>query len=191
MIKSDLVVFIESLFAHKIISAQALEIMLKSRDSYGLGIRHLPFFGNDSYGHSGGIDGFTSALYYFPGQKLTVAITSNGCVYTTKAVLKAVASFYFGKDFNIPTFKTIELKPEELDQYVGNYIDPTLPLEINITKDNTKLIAQSPGQSSIVLEATEKDIFEFQAAGIKLEFKPAENKVILYQGGQVYPLTRK
>jgi hypothetical protein len=151
----------------------------------------LPFPNHLAYGHAGAIDGFTSALYYFPGEKLSIAITSNGADYSTRQVLKAAASCYYGLDFEVPKFNTIELTPEELDQYLGDYSNAELQLDIAISKENGKLIAQSPGQSPIPLDATEKNIFEFLNAGIKMEFKQAENQMILYQGGEAMILTKK
>ena len=54
-----------------------------------------------------------------------------------------------------------------------------------------KLVAQSPGQSALQLEAAEKNIFVFVNGGIKLEFKPAENQMLLHQGGETMVLTKK
>ncbi|HEY5125365.1 MAG TPA: hypothetical protein VIK14_16665 [Ignavibacteria bacterium] len=62
---------------------------------------------------------------------------------------------------------------------------------ITLTKDNLVLMAQGTGQSAIPFDATEKDKFEFLRAGIKLEFKPAENQMIYSQGGQTFTMTRK
>lgn len=62
---------------------------------------------------------------------------------------------------------------------------------ITLTKDNLVLMAQGIGEPAIPFDATEKDKFEFLRAGIKLEFKPAENQMIYSQGGQTYIMTRK
>jgi hypothetical protein len=52
-------------------------------------------------------------------------------------------------------------------------------------------MAQGTGEPAIPFDATEKDKFEFLRAGIKLEFKPAENQMIYSQGGQTYIMTKK
>jgi D-alanyl-D-alanine carboxypeptidase len=188
----DLAVFIESLFAGKIVSLKSLEQMLKIKDRYGMGIVPYNFYDKIGYGHSGLIDGSTSALYYFPADKLSIAITSNGDVLGVKYLLKAVASNYYHKDFEMPSFNDVALKPEELDPYLGVYSSPELPdFSLIITKDNTTLMAQGPGESAIPMEATGKDKFEFLRAGIKLVFKPAENQMLYSQNGQNFTLTRK
>ena len=78
-----------------------------------------------------------------------------------------------------------------MDKYLGEYSSTDFPLKITITKENLKLFAQATGQSSFPLDATEKDKFEFLAAGIKLEFNPTENQMILNQGGRKFTLAKK
>ena len=62
---------------------------------------------------------------------------------------------------------------------------------ISITKDNLTLMAQGTGEPAIPFDTTEKDKFEFLRAGIKLEFKPAENQMIYSQRGESFTMTRK
>ncbi len=166
--------------------------MLHKKDNYGMGIVPFYFHDKEAFGHSGGIDGSSSALYYFPADELAIALTANGDVLGTKYSRKAIASNYYHKDFVIPTFNTIELTSEDLDKYLGVYSSPKLPgFTIAITKDNLILMAQGTGESAIPFVATGKDIFEFLRAGIKLEFKTAENQMIYSQGGETFTMTRK
>ena len=53
------------------------------------------------------------------------------------------------------------------------------------------LIAQATGQSSFPLEATEKDKFKFDQAGIKMEFNTEKNEMTLKQGGGNYLFTKE
>lgn len=188
---TDLTIFIDNLFANKIIKESSLKQMITLQDNYGMGIFQIPFYDKKGFGHTGGIDEFRSVLYYFPEDKIAVALTSNGKTYDNNDIIIAALSSYFNKPFVIPTFKNIELKTEDLDPYLGEYSDAGFPMKIKITKDNLKLFAQATGQSAFPLEATEKDKFEFLAAGIKLEFKPNEKQMILKQGGGAFKLTKK
>lgn len=181
---TDLVVFIENLFANKIISSNSLEQMKTIKDNHGMGIFKIPFYDKQSFGHTGEIDGFGSVLSYFPENKLAIALTSNGRIYENNTVMIGVLSNYFHKSFQIPTFNKIELKTEELDKYLGEYSKENFPLKINVTKENNKLFAQATGQSAFPLEAIEKDTFEFSAANIKMEFNPTENQMTIMQGGR-------
>lgn len=188
---TDLTIFINQLFAHKLITESSLKQMTTLQDNYGMGIFQVPFYDKKGFGHTGGIDEFRSILCYFSDDKIAVALLSNGKTFDSNEIIKAALSSYFNKPFIIPTFKNIILKTEDLDPYLGEYSDSGFPLKINITKDNEKLFAQATGQSAFALDATEKDKFEFTAAGIKLEFKPNENQMILKQGGGTFTLTKK
>lgn len=188
---TDLVVFIESLFNGKIISNKSLEQMKTIQEKYGMGIFQVPFYDKIGFGHTGGIDGFRSALSYFPESKLSVALTSNGMIYENNNIMIAALSSYFNRKFEIPTFNTIDLKTEDLDKYLGEYSSPKFPLSITVTKENTKLFAQATGQSAFPLDALEKDTFEFTMAGIKIEFNPLENQMTIIQNGRKNILTKK
>ncbi|HZK94253.1 MAG TPA: D-alanyl-D-alanine carboxypeptidase, partial [Prolixibacteraceae bacterium] len=87
-------------------------------------------------------------------------------------------------------FTSVSMKTEELDKYLGVYSSTQLPLKITITKDNTSLIAQATGQSSFPLEATEKDKFKFDQAGVVIEFNPDKNEMTLKQNGGVFLFTK-
>lgn len=188
---TDLVKFIENLFEGKLVSSKSLEQMKTLKDNYGMGIFQVPFYDKKGYGHTGGIDGFLSVLYYFPSDKLSIAITSNGQTYENNNIVIAGLSSYYNRPFNIPTFKNLITKTEELNQYLGEYSSPEFPLKITVTKENLILFAQATGQSLFPLDAIEKDKFEFKTAGIKLEFMPETKQMILKQGAGKYTLTKK
>ena len=188
---SDLTYFIEALFGGKLISAASLEQMKTIQDKYGMGIFQVPFYDKIGYGHTGGIDGFRSALSYFPESKLSVAITSNGMNYGNNDIVIAILSSYYNRKFEIPTFITLDLKTADLDPYLGIYASATFPLAITVTKDNTKLMAQATGQGAFPLTAIKKDTFGFRAAGITLEFNPLANQMTILQGGTRNVLTKK
>ena len=180
---TDLTVFIESLFAGKIITPKSLEQMKTIQDDYGMGIFEMPFNNKKGYGHTGGIDGFTSVLTYYPEDKLSVAITANGSIYQNNELLIAALSSYYQIPFTVPTFKPVALSSADLDKYLGNYNNQMLVMKISITKKEAKLYAQASGQSEFPLEATEKDVFEFAPAGIKLKFNVVDKQMTLEQGG--------
>ncbi|MFN3755088.1 serine hydrolase domain-containing protein [Flavobacterium sp.] len=180
---TDLTIFIENLFAGKIISSKSLEQMKTLQDDYGMGIFEMPFNDKTGYGHTGGIDGFSSVLTYFPENKLAIALTSNGSVYRNNDIMIAVLSAYFQIPFNIPTFKILELNATDLEKYLGNYNSQELMMRISVTNKGSKLFAQATGQGEFPLEATGTNVFEFAQAGIKLRFNVADKQMTLEQGG--------
>jgi D-alanyl-D-alanine carboxypeptidase len=188
---ADLSRFLEALFAGKIVSQASLDQMKTMTDGYGMGLFAFPFDGKTAYGHTGGIDGFTSMAAYFPEDKVTFAFTSNGSNYENNNLGLAALSWIFNKPFDVPDFTSYTYKTEELDQYLGVYASAQMPLKITITKNNTTLIAQATGQSSFPLDAANINNFRFERAGIEMEFKPEIKQMVLKQGGAIYTFTKE
>jgi len=188
---TDLVKFIEALFAGKLIRRADLEQMKTIKDNYGMAMLSIPFGDKKGYGHSGGIDGFSSLLAYFPEDKLAIASTSNGAQYLIYDVAIAALRAFYNKQFIIPDFKTIALTEADLDKYVGSYVSSQMPLMISITKNDTTLMAQATDQSAFPLQAKGDDTFVFTNAGITMQFNPAKHTFSLNQGGATYLFTKK
>ena len=179
----DLLFFITNLYEGKIITAASLEQMTKLEDGFGMGIFSVPFYDKKGFGHTGGIDGFSSFLYTFPEEKISIALTSNGSRFNNNDIGIAALSDCFDKSFSLPSFYAVKLTSADLDKYLGTYSNSEMPIKIVITKDALSLKAQASGQQSFSLDATGKDTFEFSAAGIKIEFIPEKKLLILMQGG--------
>jgi hypothetical protein len=131
-------------------------------------------------------------LSYFPEDKVTFSMITNGINMNANDIGIAVLSWTFGEPFEVPDFKSAyNYTSRELDVYLGDYESADIPLGIAITKEVTTLMAQATGQSAFPLEATAKDKFKFDMAGIVMEFSPAEKKMVLKQGGAVYTFTKK
>jgi D-alanyl-D-alanine carboxypeptidase len=187
----DLNKFAEILFSGKIISNKDLKQMMTIKDHYGQGLFEFPFYERKAYGHTGGIDGFSSVFMFFPDDSSSYSLTSNAANFDINQISIAVLSCFNNLPFEIPIFKTYHINSEELDKYTGIYSSPDLPLKITITKNDAVLIAQATGQPAFTLEAYDKDLFKFDQAGIVMEFKPDENRMILKQGGGVYTFTKE
>ena len=187
----DLLFFITKLFEGKIINTASLEQMMKLEDGYGMGIFPVPFYDKKGFGHTGGIDGFSSFLYTFPEEKISIALTSNGSRFNNNDIAIAALSACFNLPLQLPSFPAIELSAEDLDKYLGSYANPEIPIKISITKDSLSLIAQATGQPSFTLETIGKDSFEFSPAGVEIQFIPEKNLLILKQGGGEFSFKRE
>ena len=187
----DLLFFISNLFAGKIINTASLEQMTKLEDGYGMGIFPVPFYDKNGFGHTGGSDGFSSFLYIFPEEKISIALTSNGSRFNNNDIAIAALSDCFDKPFTLPSFYAVELTSADLDKYLGSYANPEIPIKISITKDSLSLIAQATGQPSFTLELIGKDSFEFSPAGVEIQFIPEKNLLILKQGGGEFSFKRE
>lgn len=180
---TDLAKFTEGLFRGKLISAKNLEQMETIRDNHGMGLFKFPFYDKSGYGHTGGIDGFSSVYMYLPSDGITAALTSNGSNYNNNNILIALLSTAYQKPFEIPNLTTIEVSDQDLETYSGVYSSKQIPLKITITKKDKILTAQATGQPSFALEASEKDKFKSDQIGAVLEFAPAKKQMTLKQGG--------
>ena len=187
---SDLVRFIEALFAGRLISESSLNKMKTITDGLGMGLQQFPYDTKLVYGHGGAIDGFNSILCFFPEDKLAIAYCSNGTVYSINDILLAALSIYFNKPYSLPVFSTYAVRQEELDQYLGSYSSVQIPLKITITKNNDKLFAQATGQSAFPLDPAAANVFKFEMAGIVITFIPDKHEFILEQGGGRYTYTK-
>ncbi|WP_304063775.1 serine hydrolase domain-containing protein [Pedobacter glucosidilyticus] len=188
---SDLTKFSNALFGGKLIKTESLEIMKSIKDNYGIGLFQIPFYDKIGYGHTGGIDGFSSVFSYFADGNISYALTSNGTSYNNNNISIAVLSAVYDKPYDIPEFSTYEVSSEDLDKYLGVYSSKEIALKITVTKDNNTLIAQGTGQSALPLEAIAKDIFKFDQAGAVFEFNPTDKTIILKQGGVQNKFTKE
>lgn len=189
---SELNIFYNQLFGGKIVNHESLELMKTIKSGFGLGLFQVPFYEMKGFGHTGGIDGFQANAYYFPEQKVSIAITSNAVDFPLNDIVVGALSIYFGKEYKLPVFeKEIVLKSEDLDQYLGTYSAPNFPIKLTISKEGNLLKGQGTGQPAFVLECFETDKFKFDQANLKLIFYPAKNKMLLKQSGAEFELTKE
>ena len=189
---SDLNKFFTALFEGKILTPSSLEKMKTIEDRYGLGLFQFPFYDKTSFGHTGGIDGFSSMSAFFEEENLAISITANGSTISMNDILLGALKIYFNKDYMLPTYKkSIEVDPSTLKKYVGIYGSDNFPLDIKIFVEDEVLKAQATGQASFPLEAIDENSFIYDPVAVKMVFIPEENKMIFTQRGQSIELNRK
>jgi CubicO group peptidase (beta-lactamase class C family) len=187
---ADLVKFITALFNGQLISEKSLNKMKTITDGLGMGMQQFPYETRVIYGHGGAIDGFNSILCYFPDDSLAIAYCSNGTVYAVNDILLGALSIYYNKPYSLPVFTIYSVKPEDLEQYVGVYSSPQVPIKVTITTKDGVLYGQGTDQPTIPLEAIAKHVFKFEMAGIVMTFNPEKNEFLLEQGGGKYTFTK-
>jgi CubicO group peptidase (beta-lactamase class C family) len=186
----DLVKFSDALFGGKLLSSESLEKMKTVKGQYGMGLFIIPFYDKAGFGHTGGIDGFSSVFSYFSDGDVSYAMTCNGSNFNTNNISITVLSAISNRPYEIPEFSSIVVSSEELDNYLGVYSSPQIPIRITITRKNNTLIGQGSGQASFPLEPAGKDKFKFDQADLVMEFNPANNTMILTQGGGRFEFKR-
>jgi len=180
----DLVKFSNALFNGKIITKESISKMKTFKNDYGLGLFDYSFENHPGIGHDGAIDGYKSIFTNFEEDKISYAITSNATNYKLDLMTDIVVKAAFGQAYEIPEFKAINIKPEELETLTGTYAAEGMPFKITITRQENILSAQATGQSPLPLEAVDNTIFTFDKAGIQLTFKPETKEMLLKQSGR-------
>lgn len=188
---TDLDLFIEALFAGKIISKAHLAIMQNIKDGFGMGMLKFPIMGKSSYGHTGGIDSFGSQVIYFPADEMAVCYIHNADADAAASIIEGAIAIYFNKPFTLPNYKSIVVNSDMIDKYPGEYTSREFPLMITVSKSGATLTAQATGQGAFPLEAKSATVFEFAASGIVMEFDAAKKGMTLKQNGHTYTFSKK
>lgn len=189
----DMLNFINALFNYKILKKETVEIMkpiIENNESFGKGLMLMPMRTQLLYGHGGDTKGTHSVLGYNEKDRLSIALVINGERYTRNQFLLGVLSIMYQEPFDFPSFKTVEVSIEEMNKYVGTYSSPQLPIKIVILNDKGVLYAQGTGQPALQLDPYESKKFQFEEAGVKIEFLPESNIMIFKQGGMVIEMKK-
>lgn len=181
---NDLALFIDGLFEGRIISNESLAMMTRQQDGYGMGIFETEMISKKVYTHDGVIDGFNSVFYYFPEEKLTYTMLSNGKDYNLETIHETVLKLVFNQPVKIPEINSFKVTASDLLPYVGTYISKESPLVISVTHVGNKLFAQPEGQRIYTMDAVEKDKFIHSESGVVLVFDSINLTMTMSQGGR-------
>jgi D-alanyl-D-alanine carboxypeptidase len=175
----DLCIFIEALFAGKLMSASSFDKMKTIEEDYGRGIFQIPFATKKGYGHSGSIDGFGSTLGYFPDDKVAFCILGNAWNYPMNDVAIGILSIYYKKDYTIPSFEKKPMSKEAAKSIEGIYRNSMLGMKVTIKKEQDSFTAQATGQSPFTLVKVSELEYKFDPAKIVINFIKDSNADIL------------
>jgi len=157
----------------------------KENTNYGFGL----FVGeNKKYGkiinHSGGWGGYTTFLeQHLTNDKIIILLQNNSLV-TTKIPIEEVRKILYNEPLKAD--KPIVLKAEELDKYLGNYVNAEISLKISISKKENILYSQATDQMEIPMDSYGDHVFKFEPADIILTFNIEEKSFELAQEGMKF-----
>lgn len=183
--------FYTNLFTNQLISKKSLEKLMTIKKNFGLGVTKLKFKGLEVYGHDGGIDGFQSFALYIPEKKITISLTFNGLQMIMMPLIISILETYFDGDPSLKKTTSLNLKPEELEVYLGVYSGKTFPAKVTFTKKGNTLYAQATGQPLFKLTATKKDFFIYDAMGIRFDFNLKNKSLELTFAGNKHLLNKE
>ena len=179
----------QALDSGKLISSAALAKMFTpGKSNYGYGWIIDKQFGRDRIQHGGGINGFSTFIARYPGEKLCVVVLCNVEPSPAAAVASGLAAIALGEKYDLPTErKFVKLDAKILDTYIGEYeIGPSLVL--TVSRDGDRLLAQPTGQSKAELHAQSDVQFFVKEVNAEITFvKDDDGKIshlMLKQGGR-------
>ena len=191
---ADINQFLAALFDKKLLSEESLQTMTTplviTGDDTAKGIARMAFNNKTKIGftYDGSLDAFGSVYFYVPGDKLGIAITSNGQNYPSGEIFWLVLRMLYGAPASIPSFKPVTVSEETLSKYEGTYTLAGTDLKIIIKKENSKIVAQITGEPAMTLEATSETKFQFEPDGVLVEFQSNEaggvHQVSIYKDRQ-------
>ena len=184
---ADLTKFIHALFNGKLVNASSLEQMKEIKEGYGKALIQFPFGERRFYGHGGKIEEFSSMLGYYPTEKLSFSLISNGNNFEQNDIIIGILSIYYKMPFPFPKF--MKMDKAELAKFTGTYASKEIPLKITVSEKNGELSAQATGQGAFPLTFKEETTFVFAAAGIEMVF--GDNAFVLIQGGMKFNFTKE
>lgn len=178
----DLYKWNQAVHDYKLVKKESLEKALTpftlndgESTEYGFGWGINNFFGEKSYQHSGGINGFVSNAMYLPEQNLFVAAFSNG--KEPQFLTDIVAAQILGK---YPEVKKKSLTKEQMADYVGIYkVENAKNHQRTIQIKDDHLTSLRTGGDRHNLYAFEKDKFYFEHTLEIFEFKRDKNGKVM------------
>jgi D-alanyl-D-alanine carboxypeptidase len=174
---TDMARFIQALFDLKLVSQNSLDQMKTIRDGEGMGMEQFNFAGKTLYGHTGGSNSSGAWLAYEPTEKLALAYTTNAKFYPVSDILAGVFDIYWNKPYQIPTFEALEVSPELLDQYVGEYVVEGTPARMTIVRTGSTIAIENDS-TPVPLEAIAPDKFTI-APGVTVTFDIAKKQMTI------------
>jgi CubicO group peptidase (beta-lactamase class C family) len=185
----DLLRWEQGLFGGKLLSAASLAKMttpFKSDYAFGLIVQTVD--GRKQIAHNGGIEGFNTALAYYPETKITVVALSNINSQAPDQMLPKLAAVAHGQAVQLSSErKEITVPRPTLAAYVGTY-QMAPKVNMMITLDGDRLTSQMSGQGKIPLFAETETKFFVKVVDAQVEFlkddKGAVTDLVLHQNGR-------
>jgi uncharacterized protein YneR len=145
--------------------------------------------------HNGGIEGFNTALAYYPEDKLVVVVLANLNGPAAGTIDTNLAAVAHGEKVVLASErKEVTVSPEMLAKYVGTY-ELTPNFSLVITQEGDHLFGQATNQNKLPIFAESETMFFLKAVDAEIEFvkndKGQVTGLVLHQGGRDMKGVRK
>ena len=165
----DLLRWQQGLFGGKLLSPASLKKMTTPfKNDYGFGLTIHSVNGREEITHGGGIEGFNTALAYYPDDKLTVVVLGNVNGSAPQEIASNLHTIAEGGNVVlISERKVVKIDPKTFDRYVGSYqLAPNFILKV--TREGDRFMTQATGQGPI--EIFPEGDHDFFAKAINAQF---------------------
>ncbi len=140
---------------------------------YGMGLYHAVIGGLPAIGHNGGLNGFLSAVMWFPEQKITVVVLSNAMPSPPRKspdeLVTVAARAFLGPEMAAAAPKIdTAIDPKTYPDYVGRY-DYKSGIQ-EITVENGHIFAQLTDQNRFEVFPSGPDAFFFKVVEASMVF---------------------
>jgi D-alanyl-D-alanine carboxypeptidase len=191
---TDLCRFAEALFTGDLLDADGLASMKTLDDDIGRGLFTFPYYDRTAWGHTGGIDGFSSMLGWFEDDASCIAIVTFGNNLvdrdTNSLAIDALGALNGRPVENLTVRPPVAIDLEALKAYEGVYASDAIPLDMTLKIDGSSLTGQGTGQAAFPLSPVDQTTFVFAPAGVTIVLGEP-GRFTLEQGGGTFEFTRK
>ncbi|MBP5421914.1 MAG: beta-lactamase family protein [Paludibacteraceae bacterium] len=168
---------------------EALAQMTDFIDGYGMGLYGTPSEdGKIRFSHEGMVERFFSCMKYDDGQ-VTVTLF-NGAGINNSTIQWYISAIQKGEEVSIPSLHFITLDSLQINEYVGEYLCDTLPL--NLTNNGKHLMTESlVCPIPVKLEASTKDFFRCLQFDIDMTYNATRDSIRFRMGGDNMVFVKK
>lgn len=176
--------------------ATAREMLTERMGGYGLGVGVEGAGDSLRFSHGGANEGYRAFFVLHPstGDGVAVMTNSDAGAALYMEVVRAVARVYDWPDFGPETRKVVQVAPEVIEPYAGDYV---LDKEfvITVSRDGGQLFASYPGQPNTRLLAESETQFFPEGNALRLAFerdgKGRVTHLVVHTGGQKLEVKRR
>jgi CubicO group peptidase (beta-lactamase class C family) len=185
----DLLRWEQALFSSKVVSASSLQKMTTPfKNDYAFGLLVRTSKGRKVVEHSGGIEGFNTAMAFYPETQTVVIVLANLNGPTADQLSASLGAVAHGEAMTPPSQRTaISLPASALAKYVGQY-EMAPGIVLTVSANGEQLMAQLTGQGPNAIFPESDRRFFLKVVDAQLEFfvdaSSAVTHLVLYQNGR-------
>jgi CubicO group peptidase (beta-lactamase class C family) len=184
----DMLAWEKGLYGGKLLKPASLnKMMTPYKEEYGFGIVIHDDGGHMRFSHNGGINGFATALGWYPDDHLAIVVLDNVANGNPNQMLARLANITFGRPVVLPSErKEVAVARATLDRYAGNYQIDHGPV-LAISRDGDHLYSQAGSQQKIEMFGETGGGFFTKAVDSQVTFVVSDdgpaNALVLHREG--------